>query len=175
MNFGYKLKKNLILTGMMGVGKSTIGKILSKDLNMKFVDVDKIIEKKLSSTISQIFKKKGEAYFRKIEEKESIRLINENETVIALGGGAFLNKLVRENVKKNCFSIWLDLNSDDIFKRVYSNNKRPLLNEGQYKEDLKRLYDERKKVYSLADYKIDCNFKNKEEIVQEIRNLYENS
>ena len=75
MKFVYKLKKNLILTGMMGVGKSTLGKILSKELDMTFGDVDKIIEKKISLSISEIFEIRGESFFRQIEEVESLKLI----------------------------------------------------------------------------------------------------
>jgi len=160
---------------MMGSGKSTVGKLLSKKLNMKFADVDSIIEEKLSLSIAEIFETKGEGFFRKVEEKESIKLVKENGIIIALGGGAFLNEVIRDNIKKLCFSVWLDLNSDELFKRIKFNEKRPLLNSKKNKEDLKKLYEERKKFYSLADYKIDCNSKNKGEIVQEIKKIYENT
>jgi len=160
---------------MMGSGKSTVGKLLSKKLNMKFSDVDSIIEEKLSLSVAQIFKAKGEGFFRKVEEKESIKLVKENGVVIALGGGAFLNEMIRDNIKKLCFSVWLDLNSDELFKRIKFNKKRPLLNSKKNKGDLKKLYEKRKKFYSLADCKIDCNSKSKNEIVEEIKKIYENT
>ena len=87
-----------------------------------------VIEKKLSLSIAEIFKKKGEEYFRKVEEKETIDFINKKNFVIALGGGAFINKHIRDASSKNCVSFWLDLNTKTIFQRIKINMKRPLLN-----------------------------------------------
>ena len=92
--------KNLTLTGMMGVGKSTIGKNLAKKLNYNFVDVDKIIEKKEGLSINLIFKNKSESYFRKIENDITLSELKKKKSVISLGGGAFLNNIIRKNVKK---------------------------------------------------------------------------
>ena len=92
--------KNLTLTGMMGVGKSTIGKILAKKLNYNFIDVDKLIEKKENSSINLIFKNNGESYFRKIESEITLAILKKDNSVISLGGGAFINNLIRKNVKK---------------------------------------------------------------------------
>ena len=89
------MKKNLVLTGMMGVGKSTIGKKLAKRLKRKFVDIDKIIEIKEKNTIKEIFENKGEHYFRKIEKKITLEELKKNNLIIALGGGAFINTSVR--------------------------------------------------------------------------------
>ena len=97
------MKKNLVLTGMMGSGKSTIGKSLSQTLNLQFADVDTIIERNLSLTISEIFKVKGEDFFRKLELEESLRLIGKRDYVISLGGGAFMNKELRKLIKKKLF------------------------------------------------------------------------
>ena len=83
------MEKNLTLTGMMGVGKTTVGKRLAKKLNYNFVDIDKIIEKKEGQSISLIFKNKGEGYFRKIEKKFTINELKKKNSVISLGGGAF--------------------------------------------------------------------------------------
>ena len=167
-----KLKRNLVLTGMMGSGKSTIGKSLSDQLNLKFVDIDEIIEKKHSLSISQIFETKGEDFFRKTEEEETLKILNNTNFLVALGGGAFMNKAIRENIKKSSFSVWLDININEIFKRTENSKKRPLL-KNINKENLKKLYDERKKTYSLADLKINCDFKTKDEIVKEIIKVYE--
>jgi len=167
------LKKNLVLTGMMGVGKSTIGQDLAGKLDMQFKDIDKIIEEKFSLSIADIFKKKGEAFFRKIEEEETLEHIKEKNVVVALGGGAFMSKKIRENTKKLCISVWLDLEPRHLFPRIKMNKRRPLLNSKSSEQDLKNLYEKRKKTYSLANYKIDCNFKTKNEVVKEILKIYE--
>ena len=168
------MKKNLVLTGMMGVGKSTIGQDLAGKLDMQFKDIDRIIEEKLSLSITDIFEKRGEEFFRKIEMEESIKLTEKKGFVIALGGGAFINDTIRKNVKKSCFSVWLQLDIDEIFERTKNNQKRPLLNRNNSKEELDKLYKERKEIYSMADCKIDCNKKDKNEIVKEIKKIYEN-
>ena len=90
------MKKNLVLLGMMGVGKSTLGKIVAKKLDLKFVDTDLNIEKKWSMKIWEIFQNMGENFFRIEEEKEVLECLKKNKTVLALGGGAFLNKKLQE-------------------------------------------------------------------------------
>ena len=168
-----KLKKNLVLTGMMGSGKSTIGKLLSKELRMEFVDTDNIIEKKLSLSIEEIFESKGEQFFRKIEEEEIKIVLQKSSLIIALGGGSFANKTIREHVKKTSISVWLDLDVNLIYKRAGNNKKRPLLkNISEIK--LKKLYEERKKTYSLADFRVNSNSKDKDRIVKAIKKIYEN-
>ena len=118
------LKKNIVLIGMMGSGKSTIGSILSKKLNKKIIDIDKMIEKSEGSQISEIFKKKGEDYFRKIEEQISIKFLNNANNIIALGGGAFLNKNIQNIVQKNNISFWLNWNTDTIINRIINSKKK---------------------------------------------------
>ena len=167
------MKKNLVLTGMMGVGKSTIGQDLAVKLDMQFKDIDRIIEEKLSLSIADIFEKRGEEFFRKIEEEETLNQIKEKNAVVALGGGAFMNEKIRENTKKLCVSVWLDLKPKHLFPRIKMNKRRPLLNSKSSEQDVKNLYEKRKKTYSLADHKIDCNLKNKNEIVEEILKIYE--
>ena len=103
------MKKNLVLTGMMGVGKSTIGKKLAEKLKLKFVDVDKIIEIQEKSSIKSIFENKGEQYFRKLEKKVTLVELKKNNLVIALGGGGFINSSIRKEIKNSCISFWLDL------------------------------------------------------------------
>ena len=89
------LGKNLTLTGMMGVGKSTVGKILAKKLQYTFIDIDKLIEKKEGLSINSIFENKGENYFRKVESKITLSELKKDNSVISLGGGAFLNDAIR--------------------------------------------------------------------------------
>ena len=169
------MKKSLVLTGMMGVGKTTIGSLLSNHIGIKFIDMDTQIEKKLSLSINDIFKTKGEKYFREIEENETIEYLKNQNLIIALGGGAFLNEKIRDNIKKICISVWLDLDPKTIFDRTKVNNKRPLLGNIKSDEELNNIYKLRKKVYSLADYRIDCNSKTKDEIIVEIAKIYENN
>mgnify|MGYP001963967189 CR=1 FL=1 len=167
------MKKNLILTGMMGVGKSSIGRDLSSKLNMEFKDIDIIIEKKLSLSISKIFKMKGEKFFREIEEKETIAYLNKKNTVIALGGGAFINQKIRDETIKSGISFWLDLDAKVIFQRIKVNMKRPLLSSNTSENEIKKLCKSREMAYSLSNYRIDCNAKNKNQIIKEILNIYE--
>ena len=167
--------KNLTLTGMMGVGKSTIGKILAKNLNYKFIDVDKLIEKKEGSSINYIFKNKGEDYFRKIENDITLSELKKNNSVVSLGGGAFLNNNIRRNSKKFSISFWLDVPIDKLIKRLSKSRQRPLLYKKNISETVKKIYFERKKIYNEADFRIKCGSLKSEKIVNEILNLYEKS
>jgi len=168
------VKKNLVLLGMMGVGKSTLGKIIAKKLNLKFIDTDLNIEKKWSMKIWQIFENIGESFFRIEEEKEVLECLKKNNTVLALGGGAFMNKNIRNLILKNSLSFWLDLNLKTITQRVKWNKKRPLLKQQNVEEIIKKLYSKRKNIYKLAKYKINCNKMTKEEIAEKIIFYYEN-
>ena len=167
--------KNLTLTGMMGVGKSTIGKIVAKKLNYEFVDVDKIIENKEGSSINYIFKNKSEDYFRQIEKEITMAELNKYNSVISLGGGAFLNNSIRKNAKKLSTSFWLDVPINELIKRLKKNNKRPLLFKKNINEEVKKIYFDRKKIYNEADYRIICDSLKSEEIARKILNLYEKS
>ena len=165
--------KNLVLLGMMGVGKSTLGKIVAKKLNLEFVDTDTRIEKKYLMKIYAIFKKKGEKFFRLEEEKEVLKSLEKNNCVIALGGGAFINKTIRNNILKNAVSIWLDSDLEILNKRTKWNKKRPLLDKENNKIIINKLYEERKNIYKLANYKIDCTDLSKENITNKIIIFYE--
>ena len=166
------MKKNLVLLGMMAVGKTTLAKIVAKKQKMQFIDIDKNIEKKNSMKISEIFDEKGEAFFRIEEEKEVLKSLKKNNCVIALGGGAFINKTIREDVLKNAISVWLDVNIKTLNERVKWNQKRPLLKKDDNAKILKELYDKRKKIYKLANHKIICDELNKEKLAKKIIVLY---
>ncbi len=159
---------------MMGVGKSTIGRLLSIKLGIPFEDLDRIIEKSENLKINEIFRSKGEAYFRKIEEKECLKVIKKKGRIIALGGGTFMNEIIRKNIINKSLTVWLNLPQDEIFKRVKKSKKRPLLANVKSKKDVEKIYLKRKKIYSLADFELDCKFKNKKQIVNEIKIIYEN-
>ena len=169
------MKKNLVLTGMMGVGKSTIGKKLAKKLKIKFIDLDKIIEKRESNSIKDIFEIKGEDYFRKIEKKVALQELKKVNAVIALGGGAFLNKDIRKEVEESAVSFWLDLNMKSILKRLKNSKKRPLLNRENLPQTVNKIYLERKKFYNQSKYRIKCNSMTINEIILKIVKLYESS
>ena len=167
--------KNLTLTGMMGVGKSTIGKNLAKKLKYDFIDVDKLIENKEKSSINLIFKNKSEKYFRKVESEVTLSELKKEKSVISLGGGAFLSKEIRRNTKKLSVSFWLDVPVDELIKRLKKSRKRPLLFQKNIGEAVKKIYYERKKIYNEADYRIKCNSLSLNKIVNKILDLYEKS
>ena len=167
------MKKNLVLTGMMGVGKSTLGKILSERLNMKFIDIDRVIEKRENMLIKEIFENKGETYFRALEKKESLSTLLREKCIIALGGGAFIDSEVRNLTKKNSVSFWLNLSIEYLLNRLSVSNKRPLLNTDNLEKSLRSLIRERKEIYSLANFKIDCNHNSRITISKKIIKIYE--
>ena len=167
------MKKNLVLLGMMAVGKSTLGKIVAKKQNLEFIDIDQIIEKKNAMKIGEIFEKKGEKSFRLDEEKEVLKSLEKNSCVIALGGGAFINKNIRLNVLQKSISIWLDVNIKTLNKRVKWTKKRPLLNKVDINKKMKDLYSKRKNIYKLANYKITCDNLDKHRIAKKIIEIYE--
>ena len=158
---------------MTGVGKTTIAKIVSKKLNLKLIDTDLNIEKKLAMKIPDIFLQKGESFFRSEEEKEVLDSIKKSNCIIALGGGAFLKKFVREKILKNSTSIWLDVNLKTLNKRIKWSKKRPLLNVENIPEKINKLYAERKKIYKLAKYRINCTDRDKKNIVKKVIDIYE--
>ena len=167
-----KSKKNLILIGMMGSGKSTIGRLLAQKINLRFFDIDFLIENKTNMKIAEIFEKKGEDEFRKLEKKITLKFLNKTNCVISLGGGAFINETIRKKVIKKDIAIWLNWNPQTLINRIRKNKKRPItLNLDDNK--LKDLILSRSKIYSKAKYKIDCENMNKIEIVKKITKLYE--
>ena len=160
---------------MMGVGKSTIGKILAKKLKYNFVDVDKIIEQREGLSISLIFKKKGEDYFREIEREITLSELKKNNCVISLGGGAFLNNAIRKSTKKLSVSFWLDVPLTELTKRLRNNKQRPLLFKKKTSEVVKKIYFDREKIYNKADFRISCKSLKSQEIANRILNFYEKS
>ena len=169
-----KSKKNIVLIGMMGSGKSLIGKILSKKLNFEFIDIDNKIEEKEDKTISDIFKKNGEKYFRRIEEDLSINYLTLENKIISLGGGGYINPIIRKQCVKNNISIWLNWKDETLIERIKNSKKRPLAVKLNTSE-IKKLIVDRSKIYNLSGYKINCDKLNKNKIVKKIIKLYENS
>ncbi|MDB2514940.1 shikimate kinase [Candidatus Pelagibacter bacterium] len=166
------LKKNLVFLGMMGSGKSSIGNLVSKKLNLKFLDIDNLIENETSMSILNIFEKKGEDYFRNLEEKITLKTLKTANNVISLGGGGFINEKIRKEVLSNNLSFWLYLEDSILLKRIKSSKKRPLAIKSSYQE-IKQLIKKRSKIYSKAQFKINCNKLTKTEIVKKVIKIYE--
>ena len=167
-----KSKENLVFLGMMGSGKSSIGSLVAKKLKLNFIDVDKEIEKELGLSISKIFETKGEDYFRKFEEKTTLKILRINSVVVSLGGGAFINKIIRKEVLKNHISFWLNWNNETLLNRIKHSKKRPLAFNSTYNE-LIDLIKKRSNIYSKALYNIKCDNLSKNEIVKKILKTYE--
>ena len=168
-----KSKKNLVFLGMMGSGKSSIGLIVSKKLNIKFVDIDQEIEKEIGMKISKIFDTKGEIFFRNLEEKITLKILQKNNSVISLGGGTFLNQAVKKEILKNNISFWLNWDTKTLVDRIKNSSKRPLAFKASKKE-LIELINKRSESYSKALYKINCESLTKNEIVTKVLKIYEN-
>ncbi len=167
-----KSNKNIVLLGMMGSGKSTIGYLLSNKVNLNFYDIDKIIEEEEGLKITEIFKIKGENYFRKIEEKICLKILKFNKKIISLGGGSFLNNKIREEILKNHVSFWLNWNTSTIITRIKKNKNRPILKD-MSENEISKLIIKRKKIYEKAHLKINCENLSKSEIINKIIKLYE--
>ena len=167
-----KSKENLVFLGMMGSGKSSIGSLVAKKLRLDFIDIDKEIEKELGLSVSKIFEIKGEDYFRRFEENITLKLLKINSTVVSLGGGAFVNKVIRKEVLKNHISFWLNCNNEILLNRIKNSKKRPIafnLKENELIDLIKK----RSSIYSKALYEIKCDKLSKNEIIKQVLKKYE--
>lgn len=164
--------KNLVFLGMMGSGKSSIGNLISKKMHLPFIDIDIAIEEYSGMSISEIFEKNGENYFRNLEEKITLKSLKNKKNVISLGGGSFINQKIRTNILTNHISFWLDWDESVLLKRIRSNNKRPLVLKSS-DQDIRLLIKKRTKIYSKAHFKINCDKLTKTEIVKKIIKIYE--
>lgn len=147
-----RVDRPVVLVGMMGVGKSSVGKRLAAVLQCPFIDADDEIEKSAQMTIPEIFDAYGEDYFRDGERRVIARLIEENgkRAVIATGGGAFCNPQTRELILDKAITVWLDSDIETLIERTSRKSNRPLLQQGDPREVLTRLRDERHPAYSQA-------------------------
>ena len=168
-----KSKENLVFLGMMGSGKSSIGLLVAKKSKLNFIDIDQEIENQLGTSIRKIFEINGENYFRKLEEKTTLKKLKLNSAVISLGGGAFSNSNIRKEVLKNNLSFWLNWNHEILLNRIKKSKKRPLAFNATDSE-LIDLIKKRSNIYSKALYEIKCDKLSKKEIVNRILEVYEN-
>ena len=167
-----KSKENLVFIGMMGSGKSSIGSMVSKKLNLNFFDIDQLIENDQKMKISKIFEIKGENFFREIEKKITLNILKSKKGVVALGGGAFITRGIRNEVLENHLSFWLNWNVDTLVNRIKNSKKRPLAVNSS-KNELIEIIKKRSIIYSKALYKIDCENFTKQEIAKKIIDIYE--
>jgi len=166
-------KHSVVLVGMMGAGKSTIGRRLSVRLGLPFVDADAEIEAAAGMSIPDIFESRGEAEFRNGEVRVIARLLDNGPAVIATGGGAFMRPETRERIREKAVSIWLKADSDIILRRVKRRSDRPLLQTADLEATIERLISEREPLYSQADVTVWSRDVPHEKIVDEcIEALY---
>ncbi|MGI9354240.1 MAG: shikimate kinase [Rhizobiaceae bacterium] len=163
--------RSIVLVGIMGVGKSTIGKRMAQYLDIEFVDADKEIEKAAGMSIEDIFDQFGEEAFRSGEKKVIKRLMGEGQKILATGGGAFMNEDIRADIAEGGVSVWLDADLDILMKRVQRRSDRPLLKEEDPEAVMKKLLDERNPIYALADVKIESRTVSRDVIAGELVDL----
>jgi len=169
------MKDNIALIGFMGSGKTTVGKLLAKTMDMKFVDIDKVIESQEKKSINDIFQKKGQIYFRDLEREVISQESLKNNCVIATGGGSILDNENIKRLKETSFIVFLNANIECLYLRLKDNTTRPILNDVEDKKKvIKELLEKRKFLYQIsADYIIDINEKtNIYETVDKIKEVY---
>lgn len=150
-----KLAQTIVLVGLMGAGKSTIGRRLAARLGVPFKDADAEIELAAGKTVSELFAEHGEPYFRAGEQRVIRRLLDDPPHVLATGGGAFMNEATRALIAEKAISVWLRADLDVLLRRVARRNTRPLLDNGDVEGTMRRLIAERYPVYAQADFTID--------------------
>ncbi|SDD42282.1 MULTISPECIES: shikimate kinase [Kordiimonas] len=150
----YGVDRTIVLVGLMGAGKTTVGRRLARKLNLPFVDSDHEIEKAAGMSVAEIFECFGEADFRSGERRVIERLLDGRPQVVATGGGAFINEATRGLIKDKGLSIWLDADIEVLVERTGRRDTRPLLKTGDPKEILTRLAAERAPFYAQADMKV---------------------
>ncbi len=153
----FKLRKTVVMVGMMGAGKSAIGTALARRLDVPFLDSDAEIERAASRTIAEIFERDGEEFFRDRETQVIARLLGGVPKVLATGGGAFLGENNRKLIGERGLSVWLRADLDLLWQRVRHKATRPLLQTKRPKQKLASLYEERTPVYALADVTVDAD------------------
>jgi shikimate kinase len=160
--------RSIVLVGMMGSGKSSVGRRVAARLGLPFVDADTEIEKAAGMTINDIFALRGEAEFRSGEARVILRLLESGPQVLSTGGGAFMNPDTRAAIAAKGVSIWLDAELDVLMKRVRRRQDRPLLKTEDPAATLRKLMQERYPTYALADLTVESRDVPHDKIVDEI-------
>ncbi len=162
------LARPVVLVGLMGAGKTTIGRRLASGLGLQFVDSDQEIVDAAGCSVADIFAIYGEGIFRDVEQRVLLRLMSAEPCVIATGGGAFMNPAIREAIHEKAWSVWLKADLPVLLERVSRRDTRPLLQTGDKEAILSRLMDERYPTYGEADIVIDSNAGAHETVVKRI-------
>jgi shikimate kinase len=160
--------RSIVLVGMMGAGKSSIGRRLASELGLPFVDADGEIEAAAGMTISEIFETHGEPYFRSGEARVIARLLEGGPQVLASGGGAFINPQTRALIGARGVSVWLKADLDVLMRRIRRRSDRPLLKTDDPEQTLQRLIEERYPIYAEADVTVYSRDVSHESIVADI-------
>jgi shikimate kinase len=147
--------RSVVLIGLMGAGKTAVGRRLANRLDLPFIDADSEIEVAAGASISEIFAEHGEAYFRQGERKVIARLLENGPQVLATGGGAYMNPDTRVNIKSHGLSVWLKADIKVLMKRVGRRDNRPLLAAGDPEKVMKGLMEERYPIYAEADVTVE--------------------
>lgn len=161
-------KSKIVLVGMMGSGKTTIGKLLSKEFSLPFYDSDEEIVKKLGMSIVDIFQSQGEEVFREEEAKTIKKILRKDQYICALGGGSLLSQEIRDIVKKDIISIWLQASVDDLYERLKDDKSRPKLDVMDTRNEIFNLNQQREKFYKMSDIVVNTGNKSEDMIVSEI-------
>ncbi len=159
--------KHVVLVGMMGVGKSTVGRYLAARLERPFIDTDSLIEKQEGAAIAQIFASKGESYFRQLEIETIQKILNEPSAVISIGGGAFISPVVRFLLKDPAVTFYLQAKAETLIQRVGNGATRPMLTHGVQEsvpDRFRRLLAERASTYELANHTIESDTLSPEQV-----------
>lgn len=164
--------KHLILIGFMGTGKTTVGKVLAKKLSMPLVDTDIEVEQKAGCTISQIFCKQGEAFFRQLERKILQKALFSVPSVITTGGGIVLRRDNVEDMRKGGWVVALTAERDEVIQRLENDSSRPLL-KGDMQKQIDKLLSERRESYCFADFTVDTTGRSVTEIAGLIGRQYQ--
>jgi shikimate kinase len=160
--------RSIVLIGLMGAGKTAVGRRLANRLDLPFIDADTEIEQAAGASVSEIFAEHGEAYFRQGERKVIARLLENGPQVLATGGGAYMNPDTRANIKAHGLSVWLKADIKVLMKRVGRRDNRPLLATGDPEKVMKRLMEERYPIYAEADVTVESRDVPHDVIVGEI-------
>mgnify|MGYP006272842727 CR=1 FL=1 len=165
---------NIVLIGFMGVGKTTVAKILANELSMKFVETDLIIEERAGKSIPEIFNDNGENAFRRIESDVIRAVSNKDNLVISCGGGVVTNNINISNLKKNGKIILLTAREENIINRVKDSEQRPLLNTKEWETTLHNLLVKREPIYKKAsDFVIETDELGPEEVADKVASIFE--
>ncbi len=161
-------KRAIVLVGLMGAGKSVIGKRVATILHLPFYDSDQEIEKAANMTITELFETYGEPEFRALEQRVILNLIKKKPLVLATGGGAYINQDIRKTIHQNGISIWLKVDLDILMKRVSRRPTRPLLQTENPKETMKKLMEQRYPIYAKANLTINSHKESRHTVAKNV-------